>query len=249
MVLKSRREGRVLVLTIDRPEAHNALDREVLSGLDRALDQAERDPAIRVVAITGQPGVFCTGADLAGGAEETPEESARLYFRTLRRFTTSSCIIVSVVDGTVQAGGIGLVAASDYVVCSESSTFRLPEVLLGLIPACVLPFLIRRVGVHTSQMLALTAQKLDARRAAELRLVDQVAPDLTDALRRFILGVERIPEDAVSTLKHYVHQLAPISDRDEELAIAQIVALMSRPKSLDVVHELVAHGIWPERSK
>ncbi|HYI12101.1 MAG TPA: enoyl-CoA hydratase-related protein [Thermoanaerobaculia bacterium] len=246
MVLKYRHEGRLLTLTIDRPEAHNALDAELLGELSAALDRAETDDGVRVVAIAGRAGVFCSGADLAGSGGGTPADTARLYFRTLRRFTTSPRIIVSVVDGTVQAGGVGLIAASDYVLCSDSSTFRLPEVLIGLIPACVLPFLIRRIGVHGSQMLSLTAQKLDARRALELRLVDQVAPDVNDALRRFVLSVDRIPEQAVASLKSYVQQLAPVTDREEELAVARIAALMEDPKSLGLVQELVHHGLWQE---
>ena len=243
MVLNERREGRMLVLTINRPDARNAMNAELLRELGRALAEAEHDQNVRIVAIAGQPGFFCTGADLRGESA-SPADGARLYFQTLRRFTASRRIVVSVVDGTVQAGGIGLIAASDYVICSESSTFRLPEALIGLIPACVLPFLIRRAGVQASQMLALTAQKIDARRALDLRLTDQVAPDLSDALRRFVLGVERIPEHAVASIKSYMHSLAPVTDREEELAIAEITRLMSQPDSLGVVEELVAHGMW-----
>jgi polyketide biosynthesis enoyl-CoA hydratase PksH len=247
VVLSSRLEGHLLTLTIDRPEAQNALDAELLGALGEALDRAESDPRVRVVAIAGQPGVFCTGADLAGGAGTSPAEAARLYFRLLRRFTLSPRIVVSVIDGVVQAGGIGLVAASDVAICSESSTFRLPEVLLGLIPACVLPFLMRRIGFQPSYALSLTGQKIDARRALELRLVDHVASDLHDALRRLVLSVERIPEAAVSGLKQYMHQLAPLSEREEDLAVARIAALLEDPDNLRTVRELVHHGLWQER--
>jgi polyketide biosynthesis enoyl-CoA hydratase PksH len=247
MVLTSRLESRLMTLTIDRPDAHNALDAELLRELSEALDRAEADPRVRVVAIAGRPGVFCTGADLGGGADGSPADAARHYFRLLRRFTTSPRIIVSVVDGVVQAGGMGIVAASDVVICSESSTFRLPEVVLGLIPACVLPVLMRRMGTQPSYAMALTAEKLDARRALELRLADRVAADLHDALRRFVLSVERIPEHAVAGLKQYMHQLAPVSEREEELAVARIAALLEDPKNLETVRELVHHGLWQER--
>lgn len=244
MVLKAQQQGRLLTLTIDNPSSNNALDAALLDELGHALARAEADGSVRVVAIAATGPVFCSGADLGGNASSAPHETARLYFQTLRRLTNSSRIIVSVVNGTVQAGGVGLVAASDYVLCSETASFRLPEVLLGLIPACVLPFLIRRIGVHSSQMLALTAHKIDARRALELRLVDQVAPDAAEALRRFVLSVERIPEPAVALLKTYMGQLAPITDREEELAVSSIAALMENPNSLDRVRELVDHGLW-----
>lgn len=244
MVLKTHQQGRLLTLTIDNPASNNALDAVLLNELKHALDRAEADGSVRVVAIAATGPVFCSGADLGGSASSAPPETARLYFQTLRRLTSSSRIIVAVVNGAVQAGGMGLVAASDYVLCSDTASFRLPEVLLGLIPACVLPFLIRRIGVHSSQMLALTALKIDARRALELRLVDQVTPDVTEALRRFVLSVERIPDSAVILLKAYMGQLAPITDREEELAVSSIAALMERPGSLDRVRELVEHGLW-----
>ncbi|MDM5177610.1 enoyl-CoA hydratase [Massilia sp. CCM 8695] len=244
MGVKLQKQGRLLTITLDKPDANNTLDAALLGQISAALDQAEADPLVRVVALCANGPVFCSGADLGGSASCAPAEAAQQYFRLLRRFASSPCIIVALVEGAVQAGGVGLVAASDYVICTEAASFRLPEVLLGLIPACVLPFLIRRLGAHNSQMLALTAHKIDARRAVELHLADQLAPQGHEALRRLVLSVERIPETAVATLKHYMGQLAPITDRDEQLAVASIAALMQQPGSLDRTRELIEHGLW-----
>lgn len=244
MGMSMEMSGCVLRLTLDSPHSGNALDDAVLASLGQALDRAEADAAVRVLVIDATGPVFCSGADLGGTPGTAPAEAARLYFRTLRRITRSARTVVCVVDGAAQAGGIGLLAASDYVICSEQASFRLPEVLLGLIPACVLPFLIRRVGVHASQMLALSAHKIDARRALELHLVDQVAADTGEALRRLILSVARTPPQAVAALKDYMGRLAPVGEREEELAVAGIAALMAQPEALARVHELAAHGVW-----
>ena len=247
MGISTRQQGGLFTVTLDNPTNNNALDASALAEIGYALDHAEAEPALRVLAFTARGPVFCSGSDLGGTVSMAPAEAAQLYFSTLRRFAASSLIVVSVVDGAVQAGGVGLAAASDYVLCSPHASFRLPEVLIGLIPACVLPFLRRRVGVHNSQMLALTAQKIDAERALALHLADQLTPDVNDALRRFVLSVERIPEQVVASLKTYMGQLAPITDAEQELAVGSIAALMEQPGSLDRVRELAEHGLWTGR--
>jgi len=247
MGISTRQQGRLFTLTLDNQANNNALDAGVLAEIGRALDHAEADPALRLLAITARGPVFCSGSDLGGAASMAPAEAAQLYFATLRRLSASPLIVVCVIDGAVQAGGVGLAAASDYVLCSPQASFRLPEVLIGLIPACVLPFLQRRVGVHNSQMLALTAHKIDAERALALHLADQLAPDVNDALRRFVLSVERIPEAAVAGLKTYMGRLAPITDAEQALAVGSIAALMELPGSLDRVRELADHGLWAGR--
>lgn len=247
MGISTRQQGRLLTLTLDNQANNNALDASVLAEIGRALNHAEADPALRVFVIAARGPVFCSGSDLGGAANMPPADAAQLYFTTLRRLGASPLIVVSLVDGAVQAGGVGLAAASDYVLCSPQASFRLPEVLIGLIPACVLPFLRRRVGVHNCQMLALTAQKIDAERALALHLADQLAPDVNDALRRFVLSVERIPEQAVASLKTYMSQLAPITDAEEALAVGSIAALLELPESLDRVRELAEHGLWAGR--
>ncbi len=250
MVLNTHQTGRMLTLTISRPAERNAINRELLASLSAAFARAESDPGVRVVVIQGQPGVFCTGTDFSGAAESPAagpsavEESARLYFRTLRAFTASSKIVVSLVEGETQAGGMGLVAASDRVICSEDATFRLPEILLGLLPACVIPFLIRRIGFQRAYQLALTARKLDARQAVAFGIADEASADARDALRRFVLSVDRIPAEAVSQLKQYMSTFAPLPEDLEDRAVSSIATLLHEPQSLARVKDLMNHGMW-----
>jgi enoyl-CoA hydratase/carnithine racemase len=136
-VLLHRGDG-FLEITIARPEKRNALTAEMIDSLHEALDIAEKDSS-RVVVLKGAPGFFCAGADI-GGYVDAHKKARELVDFTVsarelcRRFTTSESIVIAVVDGIAMGGGFELVLAADLVVASESSTFGLPEVKLGLIP-------------------------------------------------------------------------------------------------------------------
>lgn len=251
MVLTTHQTGRMLTLTISRPAERNAINSELLAALASAVAVAEADPGVRVLVIQGQPGVFCTGTDFSPVTRRDPvagpspvEESARAYFRVLRALTASSKIVVSLVEGEAQAGGMGFIAASDHVIASPAATFRLPEILLGLLPACVIPFLVRRIGFQRTYALALTARKLDAQQALDCSLADEVAADPRDALRRFALSVDRIPAEAVAQLKLYMSAFAPLPSDLEDRAVSCIAGLLQQPSTLARVHELMNHGVW-----
>lgn len=243
-----RSSAKVLTIVLHRVREHNALNGAVLDEINAALDQAEADAAIRAVIVEGQQGVFCTGMDfsevLSGPpGREAIEAGARLYFRTLKRFTESPKIVVAKVDGRVQAGGVGLVAASDFAVASERSTFQLSEAVLGLMPANLMPFLVRRIGYQQSYLLTLTARQIDARRAAEISLVDEVAAQPEENLRRFLVRMEHVPAKTVGSIKGYFRKLLPLAD-SEQLAVAQIADMLGDAENLARIAELMREGVW-----
>ncbi len=248
MVLKQRQIGGACVVTLHRPERQNAINLELLDRLHEALSEAARQPECRVLVIEGMPGVFCTGSDLTdpSARAEDVERGARRYFDLLRQLTEIPKPVVAAVDGTAQAGGIGLVAAADIVIATAASTFRLPEILLGMIPACVLPFLSRRIGAQAAFRLALTAQELTAGEAATLQLADQVVEDLPNALRRIILRLERLPLEAVASLKTYRNQLAPLPAGADQLAVAHLNGLLVSGGPRERVGQFVNQGLWQE---
>jgi polyketide biosynthesis enoyl-CoA hydratase PksH len=170
------------------------------------------------------------------------EDAARLYFRTLRRLSLTSKVVVCSVDGRAQAGGVGLLAASDYVISTGRSTFRLSEALFGLLPCSVLPFLMRRTGFQKAYWLTLTAQQLDARGAHGIGLVDEVDDDLAAALRRFLLKVERVPEKTVGRMKDYFRRMWFLSERAEAEAVAEITDLLEDEENIRRIAEFVEHG-------
>src|SRR5204863_9100504 len=122
-------------------------------------------------------------------ATSLADRGGAAFFGLLRRFTTVGRVIVSIVDGRVTGGGVGLVAASDLVYATERSSFGLPEALWGLLPCCVLPFLIRRVGYQPAYAMALSTQPVSAQEALRSHLVDAVADDPTALVRRLAARV------------------------------------------------------------
>jgi polyketide biosynthesis enoyl-CoA hydratase PksH len=244
-----RSSGKVVTLTLNRPREHNALNRAMLEEIQAAMDAAESDAPVRAIVVEGQAGTFCTGLDfqnvLASRSDRaTVEAGARLYFRTLERFSRSSKIVAVRVDGRVQAGGVGLVAASDFAVCSERSIFQLSEAVLGLMPANLMPFLVRRIGYQQSYLLTLTARVIDARRAAEISLVDEVSAAPEENLRRFLVRLEHVPAKTVDAIKGYFRRLLPLPADSERLAVSQIADMLGDSENLARIAELMREGVW-----
>jgi enoyl-CoA hydratase/methylglutaconyl-CoA hydratase len=171
----------IATITLDSPHNRNALSRRLVTELFDALERAGRDPEARVVLIRSADRVFCSGADLSEAAEGGMEEGARALVALQRAILTHRCPVVTRLAGPVRAGGLGIVAASDLVVCSDDVTFAFTEVRLALTPAVisltVLPRLISRGAADTF----LTGRSFGAAEAARIGLVTRaVAPDSLD---------------------------------------------------------------------
>ena len=181
--VRSSRAGAALVLTLDRPEKRNALDRSTIEALHAGLEEAALDAGVRVVVLRGAGKDFCAGADLAelkdsiGRPLEENEADALRLGELFLRIRTLEKPVVAVVQGRALAGGCGLATACDLVLAAASSRFGYPEVERGFVPAMVLSLLRRQVGERTAFELVATARLLDAAEAERLGLVSRVVPD------------------------------------------------------------------------
>ncbi len=239
--------GAVRAVSIDRGDGRNALDGKQVASLHAALDAAEADAACRVLVLTSSPGVFCTGMDLvaADAAEGGDESGGGPFFDLLRRFTQTPRVVVCAVDGTVAGGGVGLTAAADLVFATEQSTFALPEALWGLLPCCVLPFLIRRAGFQRAYTMALTTQPLPAAEAVARGLVDEIAADPAVPLRRLAFRAGKVDPATIGALKRYAHELSPVTDQMRALAVGELQRLMSLPAVRDRLSAFAQHNRFP----
>lgn len=183
MTLLSTVDAGILSLTLYRPEKRNALDSETIEALLRALDQAELDPEVRVVALRGAGKDFCAGADLEellASAERTMgdnERSARRLGEVFIRIRKLPKPVVAVVHGRALAGGAGLATACDLVVAGESAQLGYPEIQRGFVPAMVMTILRRLVGERRGFQLVATGRLISATEAVALGLVTELAPD------------------------------------------------------------------------
>jgi polyketide biosynthesis enoyl-CoA hydratase PksH len=235
-------------VSIDRGDGRNTIDDALVDRLHRELDLAQADPVCRVVVLTSAPGVFCTGMNLAaagrsGGANGS--EAGGAFFDLLRRFTEVPLIVVAAVDGQVAGGGVGLVAACDLVYATESSSFALPEALWGLLPCCVLPFLIRRVGFQRAYAMTLTTQPVDAQEAFGSGLVDAVAPDPAVPVRRLAFRAGKLDPATVEDAKRYATRLCDISEETRALAVGELGRLMALPEVRARLAAFAQHQRFP----
>jgi crotonobetainyl-CoA hydratase len=174
------RTGHVVVLTISRPDAMNAINREVSAGLGAALASADADPDVRAVILTGAgERAFCAGADLKaiarGEGTMAPDHPEWGFAGVVGQ--TVSVPLIAAVNGYALGGGTELVLAADIAVAVEDATFGLPEVRRGLIAGAGGAFrLPAAIPQKIAYELILTGAPLNARRALELGLINRVVP-------------------------------------------------------------------------
>ena len=171
----------VATITLDSPHNRNALSRQLVTELFDALDRAEDDEGARVVLIRSADRVFCSGADLTEAAEGGMQEGAKALVALQRRIVTHSRPVVTRLAGPVRAGGLGIVAASDVVICGEDVTFAFTEVRLALTPAVISLTVLPRLTSRGAAESFLTGRSFDAADAVRMGLVTRaVAPDALD---------------------------------------------------------------------
>ena len=171
----------IATVTLNRPEARNALNRTLLRELGDALEALDGNAEARAIVLRGAGDrAFCAGADLKGMFQEAPILEAREQYAGLARILEGiprmRTPVIGQVHGYALAGGCGLAAACDLVVASEDAIFGLPEIKLGLLPLMVMAPILRAASPRRVLQLVLTGAELPAREALAIGLVSQVVP-------------------------------------------------------------------------
>jgi crotonobetainyl-CoA hydratase len=203
--------GRVALITLNRPDAMNAVNADLATGLGEAVERAAADPAVRVLVLTGRGRAFCAGADLkaiASGQPIGPEGHDEWGFAG---FVQHWCDkpVVAAVNGFAMGGGTELALACDLVVASDQASFGLPEVRRGLVAAAGgLLRIQHQVTPKRAMEMALTGAPIDAAIALEWGLVNRVVPHdtvLAEALALAGVIAENAPT-AVRQSKRLLHR-------------------------------------------
>lgn len=238
-----------LTLQLYRPEANNSINATMAHEIKMVFSEVESDNEIKVIVLEGLPDHFCMGMDLkavSDGVEDAlTENDPNEYFDLLMQFSLCSKVIVAKVEGKVNAGGVGLVAASDIVIVGTNASFALSEALFGLLPACIMPFLIRRVGYQKALWMSLTTQTITAARAYEIGLADEVCNNIDDALRRNLLRLVRLDTNVIKDLKNYTSQLWIINEETKKIAVDKFTAMISSEKVQNNIKNYVRDGKFP----
>jgi methylglutaconyl-CoA hydratase len=237
-LVRVAREDGLLRVTLNRPEARNALSGEMLGAVRDAFTDAAQDPGVRVALLAGEGRDFCAGADLgdmkrlgAASAEENREDARRLgaAFEAIRSFPRP---VVARVQGNVFGGGNGLVAAADIAVCAEGARFAFSEVRLGILPAVIAPYVVRRVGDAWARRLFLTGERFGAERAVAVGLCTEAVPEgaLDGAVAAVVKDLLRGSPDAQRRIKRL---LEAVTDAPHEEAVGRTPDFIADARASD----------------
>lgn len=225
--LKIRFEDDICFIQIDRPDANNTINNDLIEDMSLALTVCANEA--KIVVLEGLPEVFCFGADFTSmqmafdrqppGSSSSAEHNPERLYDLWSRLTHGPFVTIAHVRGKANAGGIGFVAACDLVISEEKAVFSLSELLFGLMPACVLPFLIRRTGISKANYITLMTQPISAKQAQEWGLVDVCEANSQNALRQHLLRLRRLSAKAIARYKRYIRNI------DTSLATSKAYAL------------------------
>ena len=205
----------VATVTLARPDTRNSLNAGLIQEIRRCMEELAEDDNVRVVVLTGEGDYFCAGADI-GYMRDTAEfsyeenlEDARNIAAMFRAVEECPKPVVARIKGAAIGGGIGLVAATDISVAEEGTVFAFTEVRLGISPATIAPFVLRKIGYSQTRALFLTGERFDTEKAREIGLVHEVAAegDLDAAVQEKVEGLLKGGPEALAATKALLREL------------------------------------------
>ncbi len=202
----------VAMLTLNRPEKHNAFDDAIIAELTQKLIQLNNDKQVRIVVLTGAGKSFSAGADVNWMRTSAQYDEAHNIEDALRLAELMGTLdslrkpSIARVNGATFGGGVGLVACCDIAIASSTAKFSLSEVRLGLVPSVISPYVIAAVGTHNARRYFLTADILGADKAREIGLVHEVvgAKQLDAAVEKEITLLLRGGPKALAAAKELI---------------------------------------------
>jgi 2-(1,2-epoxy-1,2-dihydrophenyl)acetyl-CoA isomerase len=248
-VLYEARDG-VATLTLNRPELYNALNAQLHAELLAALRQAERDPSVRVIVLTGAGKAFCSGQDLReiplDGAVELIGERLRASYNPLvLKLRGLGKPVIAAVNGVAAGAGLSLAVACDLRVAGASTRFVNAFARIGLIPDCGLTyFLPRLIGQARAFELSALGGELDAPTALAWGLANQVVPDaeLLPAAQAMAAQLANGPALAISLMKRAL-------DRSADASLPQMLEYEAQAQQATCQHPDFAEGVTAFREK
>ncbi len=233
----TEQKKQVFSILLNRPDVHNAMNAEMIAEMTHAFRDADRLEGVRAIVLRGEGKSFCAGADLnymkeiaAFGLDENYQDGLRLaeLFRTI--YETSKPTI-AVVRGAAFGGANGLLAACDLAIAGENTTFAFSEVKLGIIPATIAPFVIRRIGEFAAKDLMMTGRRFKAPEALSYHLINACLP-------------ENEVEEYVSKLISQLHSSAPLAVQETK----RLIGFVMREQDSAKVIDRTAHWIAERRA-
>lgn len=208
--------GPFVTVTLNRTNVRNAFNEELIADLTAWAVEAGQTPGIRAAILAGAGKTFCAGADVNWMAKTVTYtrdqnlDDARRMRRMFERLDELPFPLIGRIHGAALGGGAGLAAVCDIAVAADTATFGFTEVKLGILPAVISPFALRKIGVSAARELFLTGARFSAARAREIGLVHAVVPEaeLDEAVDAFVREIGTAAPGAVREAKRLIREVA-----------------------------------------
>ncbi|HLZ63561.1 MAG TPA: enoyl-CoA hydratase-related protein [Ktedonosporobacter sp.] len=225
-------QDRIATITLRRPAVHNAFNSQVVQDLTAAFTTLSTDDRLHAVVLTGEGPSFSAGADISGMKEATTftEEQnlsdALLLADLLHTINTFPCPVVARVNGAAMGGGVGLVSVCDIAIAAETARFAFSEAKLGIAPAVISPYVVRKIGETNARVLFVTGERFSAARAQAIGLVHAVVPlqNLDDALQKALGELLSSAPQALRVCKTLAMTVGQMSAEDARHYTAATIA-------------------------
>ncbi len=226
------REGQIARVVLNRPKIHNAFDSTMIRELDDAFEKIQKETTVRVVILTGKGKSFCAGADINWlreiidySFEQNLKESLELA-ELIHKIYMLPKPSIAMVNGTAIGGGNGFLSACDIAVASKEAIFGLSEVKIGLVPAAISPYVIRRIGESKAREFFLTGRRISAGEALEIGLINDVVPDekLEGKVKEIAELLLSSGPEAIASCKKLIQNVPKMSFEDAKEYTARMIA-------------------------
>lgn len=230
--LKFEIKDLIAYITFNRPEIHNAFNSTVINEMSGAFSEVVKNKTLRAVVLTGEGKSFCAGADLNwmkavkdAGYENNLKESnslADLFYQ----IHTCPLPVVGRINGAAIGGGTGFVALCDIAIAASSAKFSFSEVKIGLVPACIGPYVIKKMGEGRARELFITGERMTAERAHEVGLINKVVEidQLDSAVDEVTKSLLTSGPNAVAMAKKLVNEVPPMTPEQFRPYTAEMIA-------------------------
>lgn len=230
--LEIHQENKSLVVSLNRPELHNAFDQRMITELTEVFRAVDKRQGVRSVVLTGQGSTFCAGADLSmmkAAAESDFEQNVaegELIFNLMMAVDRCPLPVVGRINGSAIGGGAGLVSCCDIVVAVDRARFSFSEARLGLVPAVISSFVIAKIGQSYARELFLTGERFDARYAQRIGLVHHVVKEenLDDTVAQRLAELNMAAPGAQAITKEIIQKTTSIHNLITGSELAEIIA-------------------------
>ncbi len=230
--LRVERRGATVFVTLNRPDVHNAFNARLIDELRDAFARVSADDGVRAVVLRGAGRSFCAGADLnwmRSSLDFTHAENmqdALSMADMLQAIDDCPCPVVGRIHGAALGGGAGLTAVCDIAIADDACRFGFTETRLGIAPAVISPFALRKIGESHARALFVTAERFTAARALQIGLIHQVVPaeGLDDAVDATLREIGKNGPAAVRAAKRMARSVARLDHDEARRVTAETIA-------------------------